>query len=151
MNELLSLFGSWTWWILACVLLILELLVPGVFFIWLGVAAAAVGLIELIIDLPWQMEIAVFGVLSLALVLVARPWVLKRQDIDTDHPNLNQRMKDFVGRRFVLEKAIVNGRGSIRIDDTLWDVVGPDMKKGSWVTVTGLEGLRLTVEPGPAK
>ena len=146
MNELLSLFGGWTWWILACILLILELLAPGVFLVWLGVAAAAVGVIELFVDMPWQMEIALFGAFSLALVIICRPWVLKRQNIDTDQPNLNQRMNDYIGRKFVLERAIVNGRGAVKIDDTIWDVLGPDQKQGVWVKVTGIDGLRLTVE-----
>lgn len=149
MNELLTFFGSWTWWIAACVLLILELMAPGVFLVWLGVAAAAVGVIELAIDLSWQVEIAVFSALSLLLVLTARPWVLKRQQIDTDQPHLNQRILDYVGRKFILETAIVNGRGSVRIDDTLWDVMGEDQKAGTWVRVTGVEGLRLTVIPEP--
>ncbi len=149
MNELLSIFGGWTWWILACVLLILELLAPGVFLMWLGFAAAAVGLIELVFDMSWQVEITVFAVLSIVFVLVGRPWIIKRQQVDTDQPNLNKRMYEFVGRRYVLEKAIVNGRGQIRIDDTLWDVVGPDLAEASWVEVTGVEGLRLTVEAAP--
>lgn len=145
MNELFPVFGGWAWWILACVFLIAELLVPGVFLVWLGAAAVAIALIEIVIDMPWQLEIAVFAVLSLVLVLVARPWVLRRQSLDTDQPHLNQRMLDFIGRRFVLEKDIVNGRGRIRIDDTLWDVLGPDQPAGTWVVVTGVEGTRLTV------
>jgi membrane protein implicated in regulation of membrane protease activity len=147
MNELLPFLGNWAWWVLACILLILELLAPGVFLIWLGFAAAVVGILELFIDMPWQLEIAIFGVLSIVLVLVARPWVLKRQSIDTDQPNLNRRIMDYVGRSFVLEKPIVNGRGAIRIDDTMWDVLGPDQNKGTWVKVTGVQGTRLTVKP----
>lgn len=149
MNELLSIFGGWTWWILACVLLILELMAPGVFLMWLGLAAAAVGLIELVYDMPWQMEVVVFAALSVAFLVVGRPWILKRQNIDTDQPNLNKRINQYVGRRYVLEKAIVNGRGQVRIDDTMWDVIGSDMQKGDWVKVTAIEGLRLKVEASP--
>ncbi len=146
MSELVPFLGGWTWWILAAILLILELLAPGVFLIWLGFAAAAVGLIELVFDMPWQLEIAVFAVLSIVFVIVGRPWFLKYQEIETDQPNLNRRINDFVGHRYVLDKPIVNGRGQIRIDDTLWDVMGPDMKKGAWIKVTGVKGLRLEVE-----
>ena len=149
MSELLSIFGGWTWWILAAILLILELMAPGVFLMWLGFAAAAVGLIELVYDMSWQMEIAVFAVLSVTFVLIGRPWILKRQQVDSDQPNLNKRMYDFVGKRYVLENPIVNGRGQVRIDDTLWDVIGPDLEKESWVEVTGVEGLRLKVEAAP--
>jgi membrane protein implicated in regulation of membrane protease activity len=149
MNELLPMLGGWAWWILAGVLLILELLAPGVFLMWLGFAAVAVGLIELIFDMPWQVEIAVFAVLSIVLLVTGRPWIIKRQQEETDQPNLNRRMNEFVGQRFVLAKAIVNGRGQVRIDDTLWEVLGPDLGEGEWVTVTGVNGMRLTVDASP--
>lgn len=145
MSELLGLFGGWTWWILAIVLLILELMAPGVFLMWLGFAAAAVGLIELVYDMSWQWEIAVFSVLSMAFVIVGRPIVLKRQHVESDQPNLNKRIYEYVGQRYVLAKPIVNGRGQIRIDDTHWDVIGPDLEKDAWVEVTGVNGLRLEV------
>jgi membrane protein implicated in regulation of membrane protease activity len=146
MGELLGYFGGWTWWILAGVFLIVELLAPGVFFMWLGAAAAAVGLIELIYDLPWQMEIAIFAVLSVVFVVVGRPWVLNRQHVESDQPHLNKRINQYVGQRHVLASAIVNGRGQIRIDDTTWDVIGPDLEKDAWVKVTGVDGLKLQVE-----
>lgn len=146
MSELLGFFGGWTWWILAGVLLITELLAPGVFFMWLGAAAAAVGLIELVYDMSWQMEIAVFAVLSVVCVVVGRPWLLKRQHVESDQPYLNKRINQYVGQRHVLASPIVNGRGQIRIDDTLWDVIGPDLEKDAWVKVTGVDGLRLQVE-----
>ena len=146
MTELLGVLGAWTWWILAGILLILELMAPGVFLMWLGLAAAAVGLIELVIDMSWQWELAVFAVLSIVFVIVGRPWILKHQQITTDQPHLNRRNREFIGRRYVLAEPIVNGRGQVQIDDTFWDVVGPDMKKGSWVEVTGVDGLRLEVQ-----
>lgn len=146
MSELLGLFGGWTWWILAGVLLIIELLAPGVFFMWLGAAAATVGLIELVYDLSWQVEIAIFAVLSVVFVVVGRPWVLRRQHVESDQPHLNKRINQYVGERHILVSPIVNGRGQIRIDDTLWDVIGPDLDKDAWVKVTGVDGLRLQVE-----
>lgn len=146
MNELFPFLGGWAWWVAAGVLLILELLAPGVFLMWLGFAAIAVGVIELFIDMAWQWEIALFAVLSIVFVVVGRPWFLKYQQAETDQPNLNQRINEFVGHRYVLATPIVNGRGQIRIDDTMWDVIGPDLKKGSWVEVTGVKGLRLEVQ-----
>ena len=56
-------------------------------------------------------------------------------------------MLDYVGRSYVLDEAIVNGRGKVRIDDTLWVVTGSDRGKGEWVKVTGVDGTRLVVEP----
>lgn len=145
MRDLIPFFGAWSWWIIAGVLLLLELAAPGVFFIWLAAAAAALGVVALMITLSWQIEIVLFAVLSVVFLLVLRPrfrGTLER----SEQSNLNQRMYDYVGRRYVLHEPIVDGRGKIRVEDTMWEVVGPDRAKGEWVTVTGVEGLRLRVE-----
>lgn len=147
MPEMLTSWGYWTWWIIAGILLILELLLPGVFFLWLGIAAAGIGFLALLIVLPWQVEILLFGGFAVALILIAKPWVEKRNLEQSDRPNLNRRLYDYVGRDYVLEKPIENGRGRLRIDDTLWVVEGPDLPAGAWVRVTGIDGVKLIVEP----
>lgn len=146
MASLFSEAGVWTWWIIALVLLIAELLVTGIFFIWLGVAAAAVAIVVLFVDMPWQAEVALFAALSVALVLVARPWLRRRHAMRSDQPNLNRRNYNYVGRSYVLQEPIVNGRGRLDIEDTLWDVEGPDLPAGARVRVTAAHGMRLTVE-----
>ena len=147
MDDILTMFGGWTWWIIAVVLLILELLSPAIFFLWLGAAAAVVGLADLVIPMSWQYEVTLFSILSVVLLVTGRPWLMKRQKIKTDQPNLNRRMYEYVGKKYVLQQPIKNGRGKIKVEDTLWEVLGPDMEKSSWIRVTGVEGLRLRVEP----
>lgn len=144
MQQFLPFLGGWTWWVIAGILLLIELTLPGVFFMWLALAAAAIGIIDIFADLSWQVEIAVFAVLSVLLVLFVRPRV-RLPEGETN--NLNRRMDDFVGRSYVLDEAIVNGRGKVRIDDTLWVVTGSDLDKGEWVKVKAVEGTRLVVEP----
>jgi len=144
MQELLSFLGGWTWWVIAGILLLIELVLPGVFFMWLGLAAAILGVIDLFADISWQVEIALFAVLSVLLVLFVRPRVKLTEG---EASNLNQRMYDYVGRSYVLHEAIVNGRGKVRIDDTLWVVTGTDRDKGEWVKVKSIDGTRLVVEP----
>jgi membrane protein implicated in regulation of membrane protease activity len=143
MQQFLPFLGGWTWWVIAGILLLVELLLPGVFLMWLGLAAAIIGVIDIFADLSWQVEIAAFAVLSVLLVLFVRPRVASTQ---REPSNLNQRMYDYVGRSYVLHDAIVNGRGKVRIDDTLWVVTGTDRDKGEWVKVKGVEGTRLIVE-----
>jgi len=147
MGEFLPLLGDWFWWVVAGVLLMLELTAPGVFFIWLAIPAATVGMLDIAFDIGWQTELVVFAALSLVSVFAGRNWLKTRRVIDSDHPNLNQRMFDFVGRTYVLDEAIAEGRGRLTIDSTIWEVRGPDMPKGSRVKVTGVDGLRLIVEP----
>lgn len=146
MADFIPLLGNWIWWVVAGVLLLLELMAPGVFFIWLAAAAAAVGVLDLALNLGWQLELLVFAVLSIVSVLYGRSMLKKKRALDSDQPNLNQRMYDYVGRTFSLHEPIVDGRGRINIDGTLWEVRGPDSPKGAHMKVTGVDGLRLNVE-----
>ena len=147
MGDFVPLLGDWFWWVAAGALLMLELAAPGVFFIWLAIPAAAVGVLDMVFNIGWQLELVAFAGLSIISVYAGRRLLGKRHAFDSDRPNLNQRMLDFVGRNFVLGEAIVEGRGRLTIDSTIWEVQGPDAPKGARVKITGIDGLRLTVEP----
>jgi membrane protein implicated in regulation of membrane protease activity len=144
MQQFVPFLGGWTWWVIAGILLLIELMLPGVFLIWLGLAAAIMGVIDLFADLSWQVEVAAFAVLSVLLVLFVRPRAKFTQGEPT---NLNQRMYGYVGHSYVLHDAIVNGQGKVRIDDTLWVVTGSDRHKGEWVKVKSVDGMQLVIEP----
>ncbi len=143
MEEFVPYVGNWFWWIVAIILLIGELVAPGVFLIWLAGAAALTGLADLAFGLGWHMEIAVFAALSVALVLVSWKYVMGGRNPVTDQPHLNRRHEAYVGRSFPLAQPIVNGTGKLRIEDALWDVEGPDLAKGEMVRVTGVNGATL--------
>ena len=87
-----------------------------------------------------------FAVLSLVAVFAARRY-LRSQEGESDRPLLNRRALQHVGRSYVLAEAIENGRGKVKIGDTLWRVEGPDAPAGTQVTVTGADGTVLIVEP----
>ena len=59
---------------------------------------------------------------------------------------LNRRADAFVGRVFTLEKPIIDGAGTVRIDDSIWRIAGPDLAAGSRVKVVSSDGGLLTVE-----
>ena len=147
MSEFFPLLGNWFWWVAAGLLLILELTAPGVFFIWLAIPAALVGLLDLAFNTGWQAEVLLFAALSLASVYAGRNWLKKQKVFESDRPNLNQRMFDFVGRSYVLQAPILEGRGRLMIDGTIWEIRGPDAPSNARVKVTGIDGLRLIVEP----
>ena len=139
--------SHWTWWILALVLFLLELSLPGVFFLWLGIAAAVTGLVALVVtDLSWQMAVSIFTVLSVATAIAGRRF-WKPRNIATDDATLNQRGVQYIGQVFILETAIENGSGRMKVGDGAWLVTGPDLPEGARVRVTGVNGARLVVEP----
>jgi membrane protein implicated in regulation of membrane protease activity len=148
MHDLLPMIGNWFWWIAAAVLLLVELLAPGIFLMWLGLAAATVGLITSVLPLPWQGEALLFAALAVAYVYVGRPWYAGARHAKTDQPNLNQRINAFVGKTYVLEEPIINGQGKLNIDGSRWDLLGPDLAKGSKVHVTAVDGMKLRVKEG---
>lgn len=147
MGDILPIFGDvWFWYIVGLVLLIGELLAPGIFLLWLAIAAGLTGGINSMFGLGWQAELAVFAGLSVLLVLASWNYVMKQHRPKSDQPDLNQRQTGYVGRRTTLLQAISNGRGKVKIDDTVWDVSGPDMAQGTAVVVTGVTGATLEVK-----
>jgi membrane protein implicated in regulation of membrane protease activity len=80
-------------------------------------------------------------------------WVRRyvRPDVArSDLPNLNERSQQYIGRSLIVEQAIQNGRGKVRVGDTLWQAEGPDLPVGTWVKVTAARGTILVVERASA-
>jgi membrane protein implicated in regulation of membrane protease activity len=144
LTQLASL-GAWDWFIAGGLLLVLEVLAPGAFMAWLGVAALVVGGISLYVDWTWQAQFIAFAVFSVAAVPL---WQRLAVEVGakTDQPFLNRRAEAFIGRTFTLEKPIVDGSGTIGIDDTVWRITGADIPAGSRVRVTRVDGTALHME-----
>lgn len=142
--------GPWNWMVLGAALLALEILVPGVFLLWLGIAAVLTGTLSLQLwDTGiwiWQVQVLTFLALSVISALVGRRFYGNDRVGDTDQPFLNQRDQQLVGRTATLEEAIRDGRGRIRLGDTLWRVSGPDLPAGARVRVTAASNGQLSVE-----
>jgi len=136
----------WHWWVLALVLLVLEVFSPAAFFLWLGISAGIVGLLLWVLPgIPWDYQLLLFSVLSVTTIVVWRSY-LRRHPTRTDRPKLNRRGEQYVGRVFTLESPIVNGAGKIRVDDTTWKITGEDCEPGARVRVNGVDGVILLVE-----
>src|SRR5688500_1356541 len=145
MWDILVKLGSWNWLIVGLVLMALELLLPGVFLLWLGLAALLVGIISLFADWVWQVQVIAFAAFSLAAVPLWRR-LASQSAPNVDSLFLNRRSDALVGRVFTLEKPIMDGSGTVRVDDTVWRVRGPDCPAGSRVKVVRSDGASLTVE-----
>ena len=146
MTDWLEALAYWHWWLLAVALLLLEMLAPGVFFLWMGLAAGVVGLLLFLLpSLAWEWQLLAFAVGSVCFAVIARAW-LRRHPIETDQPRLNRRGEQYVDRVFTLDAPMVNGVGKLSVDDTTWKIHGPDCAAGTRVKVTGVEGVVLQVE-----
>ena len=145
MAEMFSTLGTWNWLIFGVLLMALELLAPGVFLFWLGLAALLVGLLSFAIHPSWQMQILMFAIFAAAAVPLWRRLARSNEAVSQSNPFLNKRADALVGRVFTLEKPIIDGSGTVRIDDTVWRVAGPDAPAGSRVKIVQADGASLTV------
>jgi membrane protein implicated in regulation of membrane protease activity len=147
MEQLFPLLGQWAWFVAAAILLLFELISPGVFFLWLAIAAVLTGIADSVFGMPWQAELLLFAVLSVVAVFSGRR-VYKGPGMQpADNPFLNRRQMGYVGRTLTLKEPVVDGRGRLTIEDTLWDIEGPDMPAGTRVRVTAVTGMSLIVAP----
>lgn len=139
--------GGWFWGGLALALFAAEALLPGVFLLWLGLAAAALAVLVLVLpDLSMSAQWIMFGVL--ALIALALGWRLRGgQADDAAARSLNRRSEQLIGRVAPLSQAIVNGRGQVHIDDAYWTVEGPELAQGVSVRVVAAEAMLLRVVP----
>ena len=133
------------WAVAALLLFAAEVLAPGAFMLWLGLAAAVTFVIVLLLPMPLLAQVALFVVLGLVSIQVYRTW-FRGRGTRSDQPLLNRRVAQLVGRVVPLERAIVNGRGRVQIADALWDVAGPDLPAGAAVRIVGADGMTLQVE-----
>ncbi|MCH9048106.1 MAG: NfeD family protein [Proteobacteria bacterium] len=136
----------WHWLILAVVLIILEILMPGAYFLWMGVSAAIVGGAMFVFpQMPILVQVLIFAVLSVITVVMYKSY-RKKNPLVTDEPALNRRGEQYIGRNFTLREPIVNGEGKIKVDDTTWKITGRDIDAGETVRVVAVEGSTLVVE-----
>ncbi|MBS0232731.1 MAG: NfeD family protein [Proteobacteria bacterium] len=143
-DAMIEQFGPWLWFALAVILFVLESIVPGVHFVWFGLSAVIVGIIALTTSLGWEWQLIAFAVIALAAVF----WVRQRsreESAKPDVPDLNLRAAQYIGRVVTIEDAIVNGRGKVRVGDTVWVAKGEDGPKGASVKITGADGTVLVV------
>ena len=139
----------WHWWILAVALLILEVVTPGFFFLWLGLSAGIVGLMLFMLPtLGWEYQLLIFAVFAVTTIVLWLKYAKKHPTV-TDQPALNRRGEHYVGRVFTLQEGIINGVGKIKVDDSTWKVEGTDCPAATRVRVIGVDGVILKVESVP--
>ncbi|MFW9267302.1 NfeD family protein [Pseudomonas sp. NR3] len=142
----LQQLSYWDWLALGVILLILEVFGAGGYLLWIGIAAAAVGVLTFVLpQLVWEIQFLLFGLFAIATALYW--WRRQRSAIrQSDQPHLNLRGQELIGKVFQVHEAIVDGRGKIRVADGVWLAKGPDLSIGTRVRVVAQEGTVLTVE-----
>ncbi len=136
--------ASWHWFVLSLILMGIEILAPGAFFLWLGLAALIVAGVSVLHVFTWPIQLILFAVISVVVVWIGRPFYEKLSHQQKN--SLNQGAHRFIGTVLVLELPIVNGHSRVTIGGSTWGVVGPDSDVGVKVKVVAIDGNSLVVE-----
>ncbi|WP_062111005.1 NfeD family protein [Aureimonas sp. AU40] len=142
-----GLVSGYGWWLLGVLLLLGELLLPGVYLLFLGIGAIVVGANALWLpDLSWQSQLVGFAVVSGVAALIGHRFYGQRAR-RADAAPLNEPGLRLVGRRAKVSEAIEGGRGRVAVDDGWWSAEGPDLPVGAPVVIESVQGSLLKVRP----
>ncbi len=142
--ELIPLSPPGWWGVAAVALLVLELLSPGVFLMWLGIAAGLVAVVLLVAPLSLSGQLLLFA--ALALVSVAIGWRWYRSRKPASQGELREPEMYLVGQAGTVTDPLRHGHGKVKVGGYLWLAEGPDLDTGAAVRVVAQKGTVLVVE-----
>ena len=145
MSWLDTLEAHWVWLALGLALAVAEIVIPGVFLIWLAGAAIVTGLLAWALPLSLALQIVIFAVLAIVAVFSGRRF-LRSHPVEGADPLMNDRGGRLVGETVVVTSMIVGGTGRIKYGDSEWLARGPDAEPGTRMRVSGHDGTVLLVE-----
>lgn len=146
MDWLDSLEPYWIWASIGLVLAGLEMIVPGVYLIWLAVAAIITGVLTFGLGLSLGSQVIIFASIALIAVYSARRF-LRDTPIESADPLMNQRGHRLIGETALVTQAFDGGTGRIKYGDSEWLARGPDLDVGARVRIVGSDGAILQVVP----
>ena len=136
----------WVWLTLGLMLAGLEMLIPGVYLIWLAAAAIITGVLTLTLDLSLPVQLIDFVFLSLIVAFSAKRFLGERP-IESSDPLMNRRGARLVGETALVVQAIEHGSGRVKVGDGEWIAHGSNVAAGERVRISGTDGAILLVEP----
>lgn len=137
--------SGWLWMIGGVVLLTAEIMLPGVFLVWIGIAAIVTGLFALLLGIGVAGQLGLFALYSVVAVMAGRRFYAVKDADNVDHL-LNDPTARLVGRRVTVVQAVDEDSGRVRVGDSEWSARGGPAKPGERVRITGVEGNCLIVE-----
>jgi len=137
---------GWLWLIGGVVLLILEVIAPGFFLVFLGAAAVAAGLFTVLFGLGTASQLALFALYAVIAVLAGRRFYTNRAS-EGAGLSLNDPARRLVGKVVTVVAAVDEHEGRVRVGDGEWPARGGPAAVGERVRITGVEGNCLKVEP----
>ena len=137
---------GWLWAIGGLLLLVAEVIAPGFFLVFIGAAAIATGLFTLLFDLGLAPQLVLFVLYTALAVMIGKRWYGEPHGGDERHA-INEPAKRLIGRTVTVVTDVDDHGGRVRVGDGEWNARGGPAAPGERVTITGVEGNCLIVEP----
>ena len=141
----MDLHPGWMWAIGGLVLLIAEIVAPGFFLVFLGVAAIATGLFTLLFDLSLAPQLVLFGISTALAVMIGKRWYAEPDHADQSI-RLNNPSERMVGKSVTVVDPVDDHGGRVRVGDGEWSARGGPAAAGARVRVIAVDGNCLLVE-----
>jgi inner membrane protein len=138
--------AGWLWAIAGIILLIAEIIAPGFFLIFVGLAAVLTGLFTLMFDLGLAPQLALFALYSVLAVMIGKRWYGEPNATDANL-RLNEPARRLIGKTVTVVGTVDEHSGRVRVGDGEWNARGGPAEVGERVTVTAVDGNCLIVEP----
>lgn len=136
--------ASVIWLVAGLALLGLEMMAPGVFMMWLGLAAIANGLVLLVWDISFGTQVGIYAVFAAISLFVGLR--LRQKPV----PGLNTQQAGLVGRS-VVALSFSGREGRVRLGDSDWSARlssgATPPEPGARLRVDGVDGTVLVVRP----
>lgn len=139
---------GWWWLIGGVALLIAEVLAPGFFLLFVGLAAMVTGVFVLLFGFGLAPALALFAIYTALAVYFGRK-VYANRPVASSARHLNDRSAQLIGRSAVAVSVIDEHSGRVRLGDGEWSARGASVQPGERVEIIGVEGNCLIVEAAP--
>ena len=144
MNPPFGIDAPWLWLIGGVVLGIAEMVLPGVYLMWIGGAAVLTGILALLLPIGFAAQFAIFSIATIAAIYLGRN-LLAKNPIISDDPKLNDRGARLVGLIVTAVEPVDSAHGRVKVGDSVWSARGTDAAVGDRLRVTGTDGNVLLV------
>jgi inner membrane protein len=146
MDFLEGIDSGWLWTIGGVLLLIAEIIAPGVFLVWIGIAAIVTGIFALLFGIGVAGQLGLFALYAVLAVMAGRRFYAVK-GVEHSGPGLNNPSARLIGRRVVVVQPVDEDSGRVRVGDSEWSARGGPAEPGQKVRITAVEGNCLIVEP----
>ena len=151
-DQFAALLGDdhWKWLSLALILAIAEMLVPGVFLIWVAAAAAIVGAVAFLTDINMAAQLLLFALAAITMTYGARRWYATNP-VTSEDPLLNDRAARLVGQTALVVEPVSANAGRAKIGDSVWPARGTDLAVGTHARIKAVSNGVVQLEAIPAQ